>query len=105
MKNCTECNYRFTFKDRLKTSFSFRGRLKCRSCKSIYKPKVNIYRGLYYGFVTFIFMLKMPEVSISNKLWEWMLYMSILWPIYLLFDVLPHRWHRYEKIDETNKTL
>ncbi|MGL5750188.1 MAG: hypothetical protein ACRCXT_06650, partial [Paraclostridium sp.] len=96
MKNCIKCNHRFTFKDRLKSILNLRGNLKCRACKAIYKPKSNIYRAIYVGIVTFIMMMIFFDINISNNTLKWGIYMVTIFPIYLLFDVLPHRFHRYE---------
>ena len=48
MMSCTECNYKFTFYDRLKNCFSFSGYLKCPKCNSVYEHKHNIYEVIYY---------------------------------------------------------
>lgn len=66
MKNCIECNHRFTFYDRLKTIFNLRGHLKCPQCNSVYKPKANAYRGIYYFLVTFIAMTVFDKVTLNN---------------------------------------
>lgn len=100
MKNCVQCNHRFTFYDRLKTLFNLKGYLKCPKCNSVYKPISNIYRAIYYFLVFFISpMIIFNNLTLSNSMLRFILYMLIVTPILLLFDVLPHRWHKYIKMD------
>lgn len=99
MRNCTECNHKFTFYDRLKCIFNLKGRLKCAECKSIYKPKANIYKGIYYFLVSFVSMNVYGNIELNNYILKSILYMLTIVPILLLFDVLPHRWHKYIQIN------
>ena len=99
MKNCMECGYKFTFSDRLKIFFNLRGNLTCPECKSVYRDNFNFYRGLYYGLVTFISMMIFFEVNLSNYLLKFILYIIINFTISALFDVIPHRLHRYNKVN------
>lgn len=105
MNNCPECSYNFTYKDRLKSCFNLRGRLKCKQCNSIFKENFNIIRGLYYGVVAFVsnmIYLKFDHYNMSFVL-SILSYVIIVTPILILFDLLPHKWHQYKKID-TKKT-
>lgn len=99
MKNCIECGYKFTFVDRLKIYLNLKGNLTCPQCKSVYRDNFNIYRGVYYGLVTFISMMIFFEVNLSNAVLKYILYMTIYLTILILFDVIPHRMHRYKKVD------
>ncbi|MBC5996556.1 hypothetical protein EAI30_05580 [Romboutsia ilealis] len=97
MKNCMECDYKFAFSDRLKMTFNLRGSLTCPKCKSVYRDNFNFYRGIYYGLVTFVSMIIFSEVTLSNSTLKSILYMIIVLPILLLFDLMPHRLHKYIK--------
>lgn len=98
MKNCTECNYKFKFGNRLKTICNLKGNLKCHKCKTVYKPKSNIYRGIYYGVVTFTSLTVSENIILKDSMLKFILYIIIVMPILLLFEILPHKWHKYEKI-------
>lgn len=76
MKNCVQCNHRFTFYDRLKTLFNLKGYLKCPKCNSVYKPISNIYRAIYYFLVFFISpMIIFNNLTLSNSMLRFILYM------------------------------
>lgn len=98
MKNCSECNYIFTFRDRLKALFI--GHLKCKHCNSSYESKVNIYRGIYIFIVLMSNIFIFNHVIILNDfLTKIILQISIIIITFTLFDLLPHRWHKYKKIN------
>ncbi|MDK2562330.1 hypothetical protein QOZ84_02120 [Romboutsia sedimentorum] len=97
MKNCIECNYKFTFKDRLKSTL--RGRLKCKDCKSEYREKPSIYSFIYYFLVLFIVMMLEDEMEFQNSILDMVAYMIVTVPALILFSIVPHRLHRYKKIN------
>ncbi|MDK2584563.1 hypothetical protein QOZ83_01705 [Romboutsia sedimentorum] len=97
MKNCIECNYKFTFKDRLKSTL--RGRLKCKDCKSEYREKPSIYSFIYTFLVLFIVMMLQSEMKFENSILNMAAYMIVTVPTLLLFSIVPHRLHRYKKIN------
>lgn len=99
MKNCIECNHKFTFKDRLKSMSNLKGYLNCPQCNSVYKPEPNLYRGIYYGLVMFILLTVFNYIDFSNYILGLVLIILILVPVLSLFCVLPHRWHKYKKIN------
>lgn len=99
MNNCIECGYKFTFVDRLKIYLNLKGNLTCPQCKSVYRDNFNIYRGIYNGLVTSIFMMISFKVNLSNNVLKFILYTTIYLIILILFDVIPHRLHRYKKIN------
>ncbi|WP_042274492.1 hypothetical protein [[Clostridium] dakarense] len=98
MRNCTQCNNRFTFLDRLKALFN--GHLKCTHCNADYEPKINGYRGIYFFVIIMANAFVFNNIIILNdfmlKITLQILTIIITFP---LFDLLPHRWHRYEKIN------
>lgn len=100
VRNCTECNHKFTFYDRLKCILSLKEHLKCTECNSIYKSKANVYRGIYTFIILISNMFVFNNIIILNdfmlKIKLQILMIIITFP---LFDLLPHRWHRYEKIN------
>ncbi|WP_411168509.1 TIGR04104 family putative zinc finger protein [Clostridium sp. MB05] len=99
MRNCIECNHKFTFHDRLKSMLNLKGYLKCQQCNSVYKPKPNIYMGIYTGLVVFISIIGFDYVTLSNFKLKLILHIFILILVLSLFYVLPHRWHKYTKIN------
>lgn len=99
MKNCMECGYNFTFSDRLKMTFNLRGNLTCPECKSVYRDDFNFYRGIYYGLVNFVLMMIFFEIKLSNLTLKIVLYITIYFIILILFELVPHRLHRYKKVD------
>lgn len=99
MKNCIECNHRFTFSDRLKSVFEKKAYLKCPECNSGYTPKITVYRGIYDFLVFFITLRLWNRVELNSLLLECILYVLIAIPILSLYDVIPHRWQKYTKIN------
>ena len=99
MRNCTQCNNDFTFYDRLKTFFN-NGHLKCMHCNADYEPKINGYRGIYFFIIYISNIFVFNNIIILN---DFMLKVTLQTLIIIitfpLFDLLPHRWHRYEKIN------
>lgn len=98
MKNCIKCNHNFIFKDRLKTLLNLNGYLKCTQCGAVYKQKANMYRGIYYALVIYTYMMVFSNITLNNFVLECVLQMFLTIITLLLFDLLPHRWHKYTKI-------
>lgn len=98
MKGCTECNYKFTVYDRLKSLLNFKGYLKCKKCNSIYKPNPNIYRGVYTGLVVFIISFGFNYINLSNFKIKILLHFFTLFICLSLFNLVPHRWKKYTRI-------
>lgn len=99
MKNCMECNHKFTCSDRLKTFIDLTGHLKCPKCNSVYTQTFNVYKFIYWMLVYFVSTMIFHKVTLNNYILKAALFMIIVVPIFLLFDILPHRWHRYKKIE------
>jgi len=99
MKECMECGYKFTFSDRLKILFNLKGNITCHRCKSVYREKFNFYRGIYYGLVTFISIIIFFEINLNNHILKWLLCGVINFIILTLFDAIPHRLHKYKKVN------
>lgn len=99
MKNCMECNHEFTCSDRLKTFKNLSGHLKCPKCNSVYKQTFNVYKFIYYMIVYFAAMMTFQKLTLNNYILKVALYTVIIVSILFLFDILPHRWHRYKKIE------
>lgn len=97
MKNCMECNYKFTFKDRLKSTL--KGKLKCIDCDSEYREKPSIYSFLYYFLVLFIAIMLQDELKLKNSFLSFIIYMLFTVPILLLFTLVPHGLHKYKKLN------
>lgn len=73
MNICSECNHKFSTKDRFKSS----GYLTCPECNSKYKPKETIYKFLY----TFIMFYTTPKLLTPirfNNIIDYILYMVVL---------------------------
>ena len=98
MKSCTECNHKFTVYDRLKSILNFKGYLKCQQCNSVYKPKPDIYMGIYTGLVVFITSIGFDYITLSNFKIKILLHIFILFIVLSLFYISPHRWQEYTRI-------
>lgn len=99
MKNCTQCNNSFSFYARLKT-FINNGDLKCSRCNAIYKSKYNVYRGIYFFIILISNMFVFNNIIILNNfMLKVKLQILIIIISFPLFDLLPHRWQRDEKIN------
>jgi uncharacterized protein (DUF983 family) len=97
IKNCTQCNKSFSFYNRLKTFIN--GYLKCSHCNAIYEPKHNVERAIYFGIMFIANIIVFNHIIILNNfMLQIKLQTLIIMITYPLFDLLPHRWQRYEKI-------
>ena len=96
MKNCIECNYKFTFKDRFKGAL--KGKIKCSDCKSEYREKPSIYSFIYNFLVLFTAMMLQDKMKFENSILNMAAYIIVTVPILLLFSLVPHRLQRYKKI-------
>lgn len=97
IKNCIQCNKRFSFLNRLK-SFT-NGNLKCSHCNAVYKPKHNVDRGIYFAIIYIANIIVFNHIIILNNfMLQLKLQILIIFIAYPLFDLLPNRWQRYEKI-------
>lgn len=103
MKSCTKCNYNFTFSDRLKAFLSLNGHLECPQCYSVYRPKDNMYRGMYYFLVIYICMFLSDkivlEINLENFILKLVLQIFIMIVSFSLFDVIPNGYQEYKKIN------
>lgn len=94
MKNCSECNYTFTFKDRLKSTLL--RELKCKNCNSIYRIESSIYRFIY----SCIIMLSLSFISNYASIFLGSsIKVLILFIILIVFDLIPHKFQIYTKIN------
>ena len=97
IKNCTQCNNSFSFYNRLKALIN--GYLKCSHCNAIYEPKHNVDRGIYFSIILIANIIVFNHIIILNNfMLQIKLQTLIIMITYPLFDLLPHRWQRYEKI-------
>ena len=96
MKNCTECNYKFTFKDRLKSTS--RGKLKCKMCHSVYKEERSIYVFIYNFVVLFVVLMSQSEFKLENPILNFSIYMLFTVTTLMLFHLIPHRLKKYKKV-------
>lgn len=99
MRNCIECNHKFTLYDRLKGLLNLRGYLKCQQCNSVYKPNQNIYMGIYTGLVIFISINVFDYIILGNFVLDIVLHIFILFIVLSLFYVFPHKRLKYTKIN------
>lgn len=97
MSKCIDCGYEFTSKEKAKAGFSFSGHLKCPKCNSVYKAE-GIMRSIYYFTVIIAFFIITDIVDILNTFLDYLVAGVVLTGILMLFDVIPHRWHKYRKI-------
>lgn len=97
IKKCTQCNKNFSFYDRLKVFIN--GHLKCSYCNAIYEPKHNVDRGIYFGIILIANIILFNHIIILNNfMLQIKLQILIILITYPLFDLIPNRWQRYEKI-------
>jgi CXXC-20-CXXC protein len=97
IKNCTQCNKRFSFYNRLKAFIN--GHLKCSNCNTIYEPKHNVERGIYVGIMFIANIIIFNHIIILNNFMLQIKLQTLMTiTTFPLFDLLPHRWQRYEKI-------
>ena len=99
MRNCIECNHRFSFFDRLKSFFSIKGYLRCPECNSSYKPKVTWYRWIYVFLAFYITFGLFNIIELHSFILECILYALIVTPIIFLFDAIPHKGQKYTKVN------
>ncbi|MCC0705244.1 hypothetical protein IC213_19490 [Clostridioides sp. ES-S-0049-02] len=101
MKNCLECNYAFTIKDRFKIIFT--GKLSCKKCNTTYRIKNSIYRSIYYLIVYFSIIFASPiftrykGISLSF-LTRVLILIFILNFFTIAYDLIPHKFQKYTKI-------
>ncbi len=100
MKSCIVCNYKFTFKDRLKGTNK---NLKCVHCNTSYKSKHTIALFLYNFLIFFVAINLQFEFSMNNKFLEFILFMLIVCPVLLLYHLVPHRFQKYAIIKPNEK--
>ncbi|MDV5871275.1 hypothetical protein R2037_019620 [Clostridioides difficile] len=101
MKNCLECKYAFTIKDRFKSIFM--GKLRCKKCNTTYRIKSSIYRFVYYLviYISIIFAspifagYKGTSLSFSTRV---LILIFILIFFTIAYDLIPHKFQRYTKI-------
>lgn len=99
MDKCKKCNYSFTFYDRTKSFLDLEGLLRCPECRAIYKPKPNMYRAMYYFLVLSTYLFVFNNIIFQNFISKLVLQLSAMILTFSMFDVLPHRWHKYRKIN------
>lgn len=105
MKNCTECGYEFTLKDRLKSLFRhpFEFRLKCQNCETMYKAKRTAHRFFYY-FIVFTLSACFQEIlraiDIGHRWYIIILTLQIILSLVVLlsYDLVEHKHQKYEKL-------
>ena len=97
IKNCTQCNKRFSFYGRLKVFIN--GHLKCSHCNAIYEPKHHVERGIYFGIILIANIIVFNHfIILNNFMLQIKLQILTIIITYPLFDLVPNRWQRYEKI-------
>lgn len=99
MKYCIECNHEFTMFDRIKSVMRLTPYLKCTNCNLKYKPVLTIYRWLYNFLVILASLQIFTNVEFNSMLLKYIVFVLILTFIFMLYDVFPHKWHKYKKID------
>lgn len=99
MKNCIECNHKFTISDRLKSIIRLKGYLQCPNCNSKYKTKPTFYGWLYYFLVLIISHKIFTYIELNNSILRYSLYALFVTPILMAYDILPLSWHKYRKLD------
>lgn len=98
MKKCIQCNNSFSFYDRLKSIIN--GNLKCSHCNAIYKSKPNVDRGIYYSIIFIAVIIVFNHIVIlGDFMLQIKLQILTIIIAYPLFDLIPNRWQRYEKIN------
>ena len=99
MKNCIECNHKFTISDRIKSAIKLNPYLKCQNCNSKYKPEPTFYGWIYNFLVLVISGNISSNIELNNSLLKCSLYVLIVTPILMLYYSLPLSWHKYRKIN------
>ncbi len=101
MKNCLECNYHFTFIDRLK--FLITGKLTCKKCKTTYKIQNTIYRFIYLLVVNLSCVFIAPIFANYEGIdlrWHYRVIIWIFITVFLItiYDLIPHKLQKYKVI-------
>ena len=104
MRFCKDCNSKFSFLDRLKSIPKDYGELKCRNCNAVYRQKPNIYKGIFGGLIFFIYLNNQESIKALIKFTDNILIKGIIMVLLLVistlvFDLIPHRWQKYEKCE------
>lgn len=99
MESCTKCNYGFTFYDGIKAFFNLEGLWICPECGSIYKPKPNVYRAIYYFLVISASMFVFDTIVFESFIQKLILQMFSTILTFSIFEVFPHPWNKYIKVN------
>jgi CXXC-20-CXXC protein len=100
MRFCEECNSKFSFLDRLKSIPKEYGDMKCANCNTIYRQKRNIYKGIFNGLVVFICLQNQDLIKFTDNIFiKGIIMVVLVVVITLVFDLIPHRWQKYEKYE------
>lgn len=105
MENCCECNYKFTFFDRLKGLFT--GKIKCRNCFSRYVPRPTFARFLYFFTIIFsnifyVILSNFYNISyfgINGYYQKILLAIIIEIILFSIYDLFPHKFSSYKNYD------
>lgn len=99
MQKCDKCNTKFKFKDGLKSYLNHR--IQCRGCGTIYiKDEMTKYRALYNAVLisigVFLYTSIVSKITISSLI----IYFLIISTPWVLYDIIPHKLHKYKLKDE-----
>lgn len=96
MLKCSHCNEKFTIQDML-TAY-YRGELTCSKCTTVYKQSLNLNRIAYFLFIYFIVFM-FNKLVVLNFKYKIISSVAIIFIMFPLFDVIPHRWHKHKKVE------
>jgi CXXC-20-CXXC protein len=104
MRFCEVCNSKFSFSDRLKSISKKYGAITCSNCNTVYRQKPGIYQSIFNGLIFFIYFYNIEFLKsltrFTDNIFIEAIIMGILVSVSILvFDLIPHRWQKYEKYE------
>jgi hypothetical protein len=102
MRFCEECNSKFSFLDRLKSTPKKYGAVTCTNCNTVYRQKPTIYQSIFNMLVFFIYFYNFDSlkslISFTDNIFIEATIAVVLSNVSVLaFDLIPHIWQKYEK--------
>lgn len=99
MKECRVCNCKISWKERLRACLNLKYYMICPNCNTRYKASVTLARFLYCFVVMITSILIKISINEGPKVMQGILYVFIVVFLLTLYDIIPHRWSRYDVIE------
>ena len=99
--NCIKCKDKFSYKERLKSVFQYKGKITCKTCKnSFIKKKCYIFVDLFVYIVMNIFIgafiIPILDNKFNNSLLELLLTFIILVASIHIYGLITQNFWQYE---------